>query len=82
MTPAPEPLDYLPHLPPKRDYGIGVVGAGSIARAGHLPAYRSAGFRVVGIYDEDAAKAEALASDFNTTAFPSLEALLDSPDVA
>ena len=34
-------------------------------------------FNVVGIYDADAAKAEALASDFNTTAFPSLEALLE-----
>ena len=48
MPATPEPLDYLPHLPAKRDYGIGVIGAGSIARAGHLPAYRSAGFNVVG----------------------------------
>ena len=82
MPSSPEPLDYLPHLPAKRDYGIGVIGAGSIARAGHLPAYRSAGFRVMGIFDEDIAKSEALAADFFTTAFPSLEALLESPDVA
>ena len=82
MTPTPQPLDYQPHLPPKRDYGIGVVGAGSIARAGHLPAYRSAGFNVAGIYDEDGNKAKSLAADFETAAFPSLEALLDSQEVA
>lgn len=82
MSTAPEPLDYQPHLPPKRDYGIGVIGAGSIARAGHLPAYRGAGFTVAGIYDEDAAKAAALAADFETAAFPSLEALLTAPEVA
>ena len=82
MPATPEPLDYLPHLPAKRDYGIGVIGAGSIARAGHLPAYRSAGFNVVGVYDEDTTKAESLAADFETAAFPSLEALLASPEVA
>ncbi|MCY4437363.1 MAG: Gfo/Idh/MocA family oxidoreductase [Chloroflexi bacterium] len=82
MPPSPEPFDYLPHLPAKRDYGIGVVGAGSIARAGHLPAYRSAGFHVVGVYDEDSAKAASLAADFEIAAFASLEALLESPEVA
>ncbi len=82
MPLSPRPLDYLPHVPPQRDYGIGVVGAGSIAEAGHLPAYRSAGFNVVGIYDADSAKSEALAAEFSTEPFPSLEALLESPDVA
>ena len=41
-----------------------VLGAGGIVKDAHLPAYRKAGFQVVGIYDKDVAKAEALASTF------------------
>src|SRR5262249_58507349 len=31
-APPPAALDFLPHLPPKTDYGIGCVGAGFIMR--------------------------------------------------
>jgi len=40
-------------LPPKTDYGIGVIGCGGIVNYAHLPAYRQAGFRVVACYDRD-----------------------------
>jgi hypothetical protein len=33
-------LDYLPHRPPKTDYGIGAIGAGFIIRDCHLLAGR------------------------------------------
>ena len=35
----------------KLDYGIGIVGYAGIVRAQHLPAYRQAGYRVVGAAD-------------------------------
>src|SRR5947209_10930845 len=37
--------------PARRDYPIAIVGAGGIVNDAHLPAYRKAGFQVVGIYD-------------------------------
>jgi len=81
MSAEPVPPVYKPHIPPKCDYGIAVVGAGLIARAAHLPAYRKAGFRVVGIYDVDIAKAKALAHEYGLTVFPSFDAVLGSPAV-
>lgn len=43
--------DNIP-LPRRRDWRIGVIGLGGIARA-HLPAYRSAGWQVVAAADLD-----------------------------
>lgn len=55
--------DVVPRVG-ERGLGIGVVGAGAIVRAGHLPAYRQAGFRVVAITDLNGARARAAAADF------------------
>jgi len=74
--------EYRPKLPQDLTMGIGIVGAGDIVRSAHLPAYRIAGFRIIGIYDTDRAKAEALARDFGIeTVFESLEQLAAHPDV-
>jgi predicted dehydrogenase len=43
---------------------IGMVGAGGIVKAAHLPAYRTAGFAVSAIYDRDVGRATALAAEF------------------
>lgn len=40
------------------------IGAGSIVREAHLPAYRLAGFPVASVFDLAAERAEALARDF------------------
>ncbi|ALS27129.1 hypothetical protein IJ21_17280 [Paenibacillus sp. 32O-W] len=40
-------LDYAPKLPRDKTRGIGIVGAGAIVQACHLPAYRMAGLNVV-----------------------------------
>lgn len=61
--PVLDDVDVLPQVT-TRALGIGIVGAGAIVRAGHLPAYRQAGFHVVAITDADRAKAEAVASEF------------------
>jgi predicted dehydrogenase len=43
---------------------IGIVGAGGIVKAAHLPAYRAAGFHVSAIFDQDLARATTLALEF------------------
>jgi predicted dehydrogenase len=55
-------LDFLPHRPPKSDYGIGVIGAGFIVRDCHLLAYANAGFRRVAIASRTRAAAEEAAA--------------------
>ena len=69
MTSAP-PSTIAPPRP------IFVVGAGSIVRDAHLPAYRKAGFPVAGVFDLDRARARDLARDFGTRDFDTREALL------
>ena len=75
-------LDYLPVLGNKRDYGIGIIGAGGIVNAAHLPAYRKAGFKVVGLTDMERDKAEQTARRFEVSrVYDSVEALLEDPTV-
>jgi predicted dehydrogenase len=44
-------LDYKIKEIKKRDYGIGVIGAGWVFHNYHMPAYRRAGFNVVAVSD-------------------------------
>ena len=75
-------LDYLPVLGNKRDYGIGIIGAGGIVNAAHLPAYRKAGFNVIGLTDQDRDKAEQTARSCEVpTVYASVEALLGDQSV-
>ena len=46
-------LKYKPELGRKTDYMIGIVGAGGIVDAAHLPAYQKAGFKVAGFRSLD-----------------------------
>src|SRR5271165_3364185 len=63
-------------------YPIGIVGAGAIVKAAHLPAYQKAGFPVVAIFDIDHAKASDLANEFGIPRVcRSLEELLAGPFV-
>src|SRR4051794_16350687 len=71
-------LRYKPELGDKTDFGIGIVGAGGIVDAAHLPAYRKANFGVVGIYDPDVERAKKLASKFSVSkVYSDLKGLLD-----
>ena len=49
---------------PEKPRPIVVIGAGGIVNDSHLPAYRKAGFPVVGIYDANPEKAERTARAF------------------
>ena len=50
---------------PKNPIGIVIIGAGGIVSDAHLPAYKKAGFKVLGIFDPLKEKAEKCAKDFN-----------------
>jgi predicted dehydrogenase len=60
---------------------IGIVGAGTIVTAAHLPAYRKLGLPVAAIYDVDRQKAARLAEEWNARPAATLESLLDDPQV-
>jgi predicted dehydrogenase len=77
-------LDHLPPMPARRDWRIGVVGAGFIVRDCQVVAYAQAGFNVVGLTSRTRSRAEEVAQ---VRAAPgvsdSVEELLDRtrPDV-
>ena len=75
-------LYQAPVIPSKHDYGIGIVGAGSIVRHAHLPAYRNAMFNVVGIFDQSIKAAKEVATEFDVpVVYTGLEDLLGDPQV-
>ena len=75
-------LDYKPHLPDKTDYGIAFVGAGGIVNFAHIPAYRKAGFNLLGCYDARPDVAEKTAREHGIPcAYPTLDSLLSEPGV-
>lgn len=62
--------------------GIGIVGAGEIVESCHLPAYKMAGFKVVGIFDLNQERSAKLASDFGIgKVYGSYEELLADSEV-
>ena len=75
-------LDYKITLPPKYDYGIGIVGCGGIISYATLPCYTKHGLNVVNCYDLDTAKAMMVADCFNIPRVSdSLHELLSDPDI-
>jgi predicted dehydrogenase len=75
-------LDYKPHLPAKMDYGIAVVGCGSIVTHATLPCYREHNLNIVGCYDIDPKAANKLAQRFDIPkTYDDLESLQRDPAV-
>lgn len=67
---------------PSRKRPIVAIGAGGIMRDAHLPAYRACGFDVIGVYDPDLPRADALARDFGIgRVFKSPTEAVAQPDV-
>ena len=74
--------DISPRQPSHRDFGIGIIGAGGIIQWGHMPAYRKAGFNVVGIASRTRESAERMAKSWDIPrVFDDWRALLDIPEV-
>ena len=66
----------------KTDYGIGSIGCGGIVQYAHMPAYKNAGFKRVGVYDTNRAAAEKVAEEFGIAKiYDSVEELLADPEV-
>src|SRR5437899_10064661 len=75
-------LNYLPSLPVRRDFRIGVIGSGFIVRDCHLVAYRNAGFKVVGIASRTPEHARAVAAEFAIPkSYGDYQELLDDDDI-
>jgi predicted dehydrogenase len=88
MTTAPESsgvfphLDYKPKLPQRLDHGVGIIGAGGIVNYAHLPAYKKAGFNVVGITDRSRDQAERTAKDHGIAkVYAGVDELLRQPEI-
>src|SRR5229473_8627953 len=82
MTDIFPQLDYKPKLPRRMDRGIGIVGAGGIVNYEHMPAYKKAGFRVVGITDRNREQAERTAKDHGIgRVYASVDEFLSQPEV-
>jgi predicted dehydrogenase len=78
------PIDLNIHspLPIRKDFRIGILGAGFIVNECHLPAYRKAGFNAVGIASRNRENAERLAKLHGVaTVHDSYAQLLDDPAI-
>lgn len=72
----------IPHFPDQTDMGIGIIGCGMVVRHGHMPAYRNAGFRVIGIASRTQAKVEDFAREWKIDrAFDDWRRLIEMPEV-
>jgi predicted dehydrogenase len=72
----------MPAITEPGRHGIAIIGAGAIVTSAHLPAYRSMGARVRGIYDIDSTRAERAAATFGIPeTYPDLDALLNDHEV-
>ena len=68
--------------PPRRNFPIGVIGAGFIVRDVQLVAYRQAGFNVVGIASANSAHAAEVAEARDIQkCYETVEALLEDPEI-
>jgi len=75
-------LDYKPKMPRLMSHGIGIVGAGGIVNYAHLPAYKKAGFKVVGITDKNHQQAEQTAKQHGIPkVYATVDDLLSDRDV-
>jgi predicted dehydrogenase len=78
----PSQIEYKPQFPEKYKPGIGIVGCGTIARIGHLPAYNKYGQNVVGVYDINPQASTEVARQFGVQkVYTSLEELLADPEI-
>jgi len=57
-------IAWRPNIPPKKDYAIAHIGCGGIVQYAHMPAYKNAGFNVIGAYDIDPENAKKVAEGY------------------
>ncbi len=75
-------IDYKPQLGAKTDYGIAFCGTGGIVQYAHIPAYKRAGFKLIGAYDANPETAARVAAEHSIPkVYASLDELLADPEV-
>lgn len=75
-------LDYKPKMPRRIDHRIGIIGTGGIVNYAHLPAYKNAGFKVVGVTDRNREQAERTAKEHGIAkVYDSVTDLLSQPEI-
>lgn len=75
-------LATLPVMPKRKDYKIGIIGAGFIVRNCHLVAYRKAGFHPYAITSLDLSQSQEVASLHNLEkVYEDWHQLVDDPEV-
>jgi len=75
-------LTYKPQLPPRHDYGIGIIGCGGIMNYAHLPAYRTHQLTIIGCYDVNPTAMHETAQRHQIgTTYPDIAALLADPRI-
>jgi predicted dehydrogenase len=82
MPQLPYEIDYKPHPGKKTDYGIAFCGTGGIVQYAHIPAYKKAGFNLVGCYDINPETARKVAEQHAIPkVYASLDELLADPAI-
>ncbi|WP_413734951.1 Gfo/Idh/MocA family protein [Sodalis sp. RH21] len=72
----------LAELPQKRDFHIGIIGAGFIVEHCHLAAYKKAGFTPYGITSLDITNSRRLAGEFGITkVYDSWREMVSDPNI-
>jgi predicted dehydrogenase len=75
-------VHYKPQLPPRTDYGIGIIGCGGIVNYAHLPAYKAHGLNILACYDLNHAAAQETAREHGIrTVYAVLDELLADPSI-
>jgi len=72
----------LPLLPKRKDFKIGIIGAGFIVRGCHLVAYKKAGFNPVAISGKYHALSKEVAAEHNIpTVYEDWKSMVDNADI-
>ncbi len=72
----------IPELPKRKDYRIGIIGAGFIVQGCHLVAYQKAGFCPYGITSKSGVRAKEAAEAFQIpNVYDTWQELIDDPQI-
>ena len=72
----------VPQMPKRRDYRIGIIGAGFIVKGCHLVAYQKAGFNAYGITSKSGVHAREAAEEFHIPhVYDTWQELVDDPQI-
>src|SRR4051812_32553908 len=78
----PFEIDYKPRFGQKTDYRIAFCGTGGIVQYAHIPAYKKAGFNILGCYDLHSETARTVAALHDIPKiYVTLDELLADPNV-